>query len=46
MNKKNVKDKKVVLCLQCNKPMGYEYLLGAVCKKCCVKNHKKVTRRR
>ncbi len=29
-------------CRQCGKDMGYEYFLGAVCGKCCRKNHRKV----
>ena len=37
---------KVHYCLQCGKDMGYEWILGAVCGKCCKANHKKVTGRK
>ncbi len=30
------------LCAQCGKDMGMEYILGAVCGKCCRLNHRKV----
>lgn len=29
-------------CQQCKKDMGNEWLLGAVCGKCCRENHKRV----
>jgi len=29
------------LCLQCGKDMGFEYLLGVVCGKCCRRNHRR-----
>jgi hypothetical protein len=32
-------------CQQCGVDMGFEYLLGAVCGKCCRKNHRKVCRK-
>lgn len=35
----------VVKCLQRNRDMDYEFILGAVCGKCCRKNHRAVTRR-
>ena len=31
-------------CTQCNKDMGYEYILGPVCGQCCRKNHRKALR--
>ena len=33
-------------CQQCGKDMGNEWLLGAVCGKCCRKNHKRVIGRK
>ena len=32
-------------CQQCNKDMGFEWLLGPVCGSCCRKNHRKVAGR-
>ncbi len=29
-------------CTQCGENMGYEWLLGPVCGKCCRANHRKV----
>jgi hypothetical protein len=36
----------VVYCKQCGCDMGYQWLLGPVCGKCCRENHKKVTGRK
>lgn len=32
-------------CAQCKRDMGYEFLLGPVCGKCCRANHRKCCRR-
>ena len=32
-------------CLQCKEDMGYQWILGPVCSKCCQKNHRQMTRR-
>ena len=41
LHKKNIAHN----CQQCGQDMGSEWLLGAVCGKCCRANHRKVTRR-
>ena len=33
-------------CAQCGKDMGYQWLLGPVCGKCCRANHNRITGRR
>lgn len=32
-------------CTQCGRDMGYEWILGPVCGRCCRENHKRVTGR-
>ena len=32
-------------CSQCKQDMGYEWILGPVCLKCCKANHRKVVGR-
>jgi len=34
------------LCGQCGRDMGYEWILGPVCGKCCRENHRRVVRGR
>jgi len=36
---------KIYYCEQCHREMGYEFILGPVCGKCCRANHRKVTGR-
>ena len=36
----------VHLCTQCGKDMGFEYILGPVCGKCCRANHRKAMGKR
>ena len=40
------KEDKVRYCQQCGKDMGNEWILGAVCGKCCKTNHKRATKRK
>ena len=37
---------KIYYCQQCGKDMGNEWILGAVCGKCCKTNHKRATKRK
>jgi hypothetical protein len=41
-----MENKDIHLCIQCGKDMGYEWLLGPVCGKCCRANHRKVAGRK